>query len=129
MSNPFGGFNQRPAEEPTPTPTTPQCEGPAHTPAPSSRYITKASELTPSEQRSTEINTDAVRDSVARMLSASDRQIAIANGTPDWLLDARNLNASVRKGEITPQQAGQIFRSVHKHITDEQLRDAFGGQS
>jgi hypothetical protein len=118
-----GSFNARVAPEEKPV-SKPQREGPIVPAVAASRYMTKASELTPSEHRGTDINTDAIRDSVARMLAKHDRDVATSNGVEDWRVDAARLNESVRKGEITSEQAAAIWKIVHPSITDADLRGA-----
>ena len=128
MSNPFGGFNQRPAE-PAPKPTPVPVEGTAVPPAPGSRFKTKNTDYTPSEAPDLLPGLAGVGKIVAETLRKEEfrkSEIALdAFGVDGWKRDAARLDQAVRAGEITKEDAARIFRTLNPDVTPDQL----GGQS
>ena len=102
-------------------PTT-QREGQPVPTAAQSKWTRTSADLPDSTKPVFDIDLSKVSDSVARMLAKNDREVAASNGVEDWRVDAANLNASVRKGEITSEQAAEIFQVCHLTITDADLR-------
>jgi hypothetical protein len=114
-----GSFNSRIAPE-SPKPVAPAVQ-PLPQP-PTSRFVTKNTDLTDSSVRTTDIKLDAVRDSVAAALAAHDRHVAESNGADLWTEDAARLNAAVKAGTMTAVDAERIFTSLHPEVTPSQLR-------
>lgn len=116
MSNPFGGFNQRPADDQpasTPTPAKPRVEGAAKQPSQPRSYAKTNDHLPPSTRPDLVIPSAGL---IARSLDAEmrldeqKRRATVAAAlnlteTDDVRHHARQLNDAVKGGEITADEA------------------------
>jgi hypothetical protein len=116
MSNPFGGFNQHPAEEPTPAPAAPRNEG-LHQPpvVPTGQYKTTWRDMRPSTAPDLTLGSAAsIASGVARELARHDAQIASSNGDEHYaerkLRD--DLARNVKSGAMTESEAQTTWKAV-----------------
>jgi hypothetical protein len=110
-----------PKYEAAPAVAAPRVEGQAAPPAPSTGYARDNSHLPPSEKPVFAIDASKIGAGVAAFLKQHDRQQADVNGQA-WRMDAAKLDEATRRGEITASEAEMIFRSLHPHVSAEQLQ-------
>ena len=128
MSNPFGGFNQRPVEEPTPKPVTPRSEGKAApTPPTYAGYKTSHRDLVPSEAPVLDLpSASTISNGVAAALNRLDREQALVNGVSEEEFNAGLLRKTLAQGVATAQmteaQAQALFAIAYPNLDPATLK-------
>lgn len=115
MSNPFGSFNQRPAEEPAPTTSTPAVEGAHEPPSRTSQWKSKPGDYPDSSVPALNLpSARSISDGIARELAASDARTAAANGDQHYAERKMrdDLARAVKVGEMSNAQAQATWKAM-----------------